>query len=278
MMQESELWEPSDSQGTGEPIILARSNATMNDDQGRRQAWFESSARAFEEIETPPLRVVKSEKLGAPNRSVTRSTSRVASTALRSVLVFLPLAAHTAARGVAGACVALEGSMRTGATALEEVAENASEGLTQSAIAAIEALERAFRDSVETVFEDGVASDFSQTIQALVRTRPDAAFPWLAQLAASGERARQVSEVARWIGELRDQPTAADRRTFLAGALRSPSSVVRDGAVLGLSFLEDPEIVPLLSEAAKREPVPELRRDIESLVDELDETQPAPVT
>ena len=58
-------------------------------------------------------------------------------------------------------------------------------------------------------------------------------------------------------------PDSHDRRlATLAKCLDDPSPMVRDGATLGFSYLDDLRAAEILEEAAAREPIPSLREDM----------------
>lgn len=71
------------------------------------------------------------------------------------------------------------------------------------------------------------------------------------------------------IGEDSTTTTRDDRLRLLAAALRSRSRWVRDGASLGLAALADRRAIPALEVAIAHEPIEDLRRDIQVVLDFL---------
>ncbi len=81
-----------------------------------------------------------------------------------------------------------------------------------------------------------------------------------AKIVSEGRTTGHVAaEVLRCAGEMRNEATREARRQLLERALESPSHVVRDGAVVGLSRLADPLAIPALAKA--RAALPEETED-----------------
>jgi hypothetical protein len=64
-----------------------------------------------------------------------------------------------------------------------------------------------------------------------------------------------VAEALRWLGLIRDPKTHAIRRWLLCDSLGASSVLVRDGAIVGLSYLNDPGTKNYLKLALSRESV-----------------------
>lgn len=71
------------------------------------------------------------------------------------------------------------------------------------------------------------------------------------------------------IGRLTDETTYSDRFMLLLRCLEDKGAVIRDGAVIGLSFMDDKDALPYLAKAFSKEIVPTLKRNIEVAMDEL---------
>ena len=67
-----------------------------------------------------------------------------------------------------------------------------------------------------------------------------------------------------------NKTTYRERLWLLERGLYSASARARDGAVLGLAFLNDPLAVEPLKAAIKREINPELRQDMEQVLAQLE--------
>ena len=133
-----------------------------------------------------------------------------------------------------------------------------------------------FHDAEEYVFEDGMESDFSRKLLAwLEEAHADMVMNQIILLVEDDSIAPEVlAETLRWLGQMADGSVYAHRRWLLEHCLHHPSVCVRDGAILGLSFLEDPRIIPALERALSQEPLATLRSDIEQVLEDLREILP----
>jgi hypothetical protein len=145
---------------------------------------------------------------------------------------------------------------------------------TEEGTLAREVLQRiviTFDKAKELLFEDGIESDFSRELVSLIKSYGDIAMRVLANLILNEEvNAEIASEVLRWLGQMEDPKTYSHRLGLLEQSLYCSSARVRDGAALGLAFLDDPHAVPDLREAIQREPYPELREDMEQVLEQLE--------
>ena len=77
----------------------------------------------------------------------------------------------------------------------------------------------------------------------------------------------------RILGDIDHQSTYADRRRLLEDALTKCSSpVVRDGANVGLSYMDDPHAISFLEKAVEREENPLARKLMKKTLVQLEET------
>ena len=130
-----------------------------------------------------------------------------------------------------------------------------------------------FASAREQLFEDGMESDFSRGLEGFVITYGRLAMEAVIQVVLSNRADSEVvSEALRVVGRISHEPTYRDRLWLLERGLYSESARVRDGATLGLSYLDDPAAITPLTFAAQREPLFELRRDMEEVVAQLQET------
>ena len=79
-----------------------------------------------------------------------------------------------------------------------------------------------------------------------------------------------LSTLLGYVGKLDDNVSTAMRRQLLEGYLTHESAVVRDGAIVGLTYLETPDALPSLRAAYEREPYDELKQDILDVIEELE--------
>jgi len=133
-------------------------------------------------------------------------------------------------------------------------------------------LSRLFLAAKDETFEDGMETAFSRALQLLIEKHRDAAVDALTQLIVGGEVSPAVaSEALRWLGYMEDAATHAKRRRLLERCLNDPSSRVRDGAILGLAFMDDPQAIHCLKMAIEREAIGELKEDMEQVLAQLED-------
>jgi len=131
-----------------------------------------------------------------------------------------------------------------------------------------------FVSAREQIFEDGMESDFSRGLVRFVTSYGRSAMEIIIRLILSDWiNSEVISEALRVIGRIRHPGTYRDRLWLLERGLYSPSARVRDGATVGLAYLDDPVSITPLRYAIQREPVSELRRDMEQVLSQLEETQ-----
>ncbi len=124
-----------------------------------------------------------------------------------------------------------------------------------------------FSSAREQVFEDGMESAFSLAFAELLTSFGHSAMEGIISLVISGQvNPEVVAESLRVIGRLRHVATHRDRLWLLERCLYSPSVRVRDGAVVGLAFLDDRLAGDPLRSAIERESVAELRDDMKRVL------------
>lgn len=130
-------------------------------------------------------------------------------------------------------------------------------------------IEELFASSVGTLFEDGMESEFSRELSALIQS-DEANIEVIANLVIGGSTDSEVaSEALRWIGRVEHRRSYQRRRWLLERALRHPSARVRDGALLGLAFMDDPHSIPYLQRAIGGEPVIQLCVNMQQVLSQL---------
>lgn len=120
-------------------------------------------------------------------------------------------------------------------------------------------------------FEDGMESDFSRELTSIIRKYGDTAMAEISYLITYDRVNREVaSEALRWLGCINDPPTYGWRLWLLEKSLSSASPMVRDGAALGLAFMDDPHAIPYINEAIQQEVCIELREDLQQVLEEIE--------
>lgn len=131
-------------------------------------------------------------------------------------------------------------------------------------------IENLFRVGRNEIFEDGMESSFSRELVALVRMHGEVAILEIARIITSEYADACVdAETLKWMGRIKDARTHSFRRWLLLRGLTSSNTLVREGAGLGLSFMNDPDAISWLKQAVEREQVSELREDLSQILQQL---------
>lgn len=122
------------------------------------------------------------------------------------------------------------------------------------------------------IFEAGMESKFSEGLVETVKQYGQYAMNAIAELIPGDNTEPEVAAEALCVlGDLDDATTYGSRSSLLIESLESKSSRVREGAILGLSCLQDPRSIPLLKEARENEPYGFLRQYIKQVLQILEE-------
>jgi hypothetical protein len=122
------------------------------------------------------------------------------------------------------------------------------------------------------IIEDGMPNVVSDRLPQLINKDVNIVIPALVSAIEAGRTTPIVAaEVLKTLGRLRNPATHASRRWVLERALGLSSPFIRDGAGLGLARLADPGAIPYLRRAIEAEPNPQIRADLQAVVDELAE-------
>ncbi len=128
-----------------------------------------------------------------------------------------------------------------------------------------------FTSAKEEIFEDGMESDFSVSLTEFIVSYGRSAMETIIPIILSEHTNTEVvSETLRVIGRINHETTYRDRLWLLERGLYSSSARVRDGAILGLAFLNDPLAIAPLKSAIEREQISELRHDMEQVLTQLE--------
>jgi len=128
-----------------------------------------------------------------------------------------------------------------------------------------------FASAKEEIFEDGMESNFSRNLSEFIVSFGHSAMETIISIILSEQTNNEVaSEAYRILGRLNHKTTYRDRLWLLERGLYSASARVRDGAILGLAFLNDPIAIAPLKSAIEREQISELRHDMEQVLTQLE--------
>lgn len=137
-----------------------------------------------------------------------------------------------------------------------------------------ENLYRIFFEAREEVFEDGMDSVFSRRLVNFMERYSRLGIDILCDLLILERVNAEVSgEALRHVGYLEHTPTRIPRRRLLEHCLFGSSARIRDGAILGIAAIDDPNAIPSVIRAIERETIPELKRDMTAVLEQLRETK-----
>jgi hypothetical protein len=128
-----------------------------------------------------------------------------------------------------------------------------------------------FKASEEQNFEDGMESEFSKKLILLIKEYADEAIEIITSIILYERvNAEVATEALRWLGNIDDAPSYGFRLWLLERSLSCSKGRIRDGAIVGLSYLNDPHAVSFLKLAIEREKCTELRKDMEQVLAQLE--------
>jgi hypothetical protein len=210
-----------------------------------------------------------------PKRDVITATStELGSLEARSgiVLAGLVLWAALTTAGTTGTA-----PMGTYVRRRDEIAAESSTADIERDPELLKQVEEIFKRGASEFFQDGMYSHFSRALLEVLAQHGRAAVRAVAEYVFSGSgNADVVSEALRWLADLDDPATLPQRWAILQRTLQDRSPRVRDGAILGFAALDDPGARSLLLQRQESETIPELRRLIRQVVDQLNATHAAP--
>jgi hypothetical protein len=121
--------------------------------------------------------------------------------------------------------------------------------------------------------EDGKSNQIERRLPRLWAEASEQLLPAIAELLRSQSIGPALSaEICKALGYAEHRSAAL---WLLENALTSRSAATRDAAGVGLALAQDKTSIPALARAVSREPIPELRRDLQAVLDELRAAHPA---
>ncbi len=131
-----------------------------------------------------------------------------------------------------------------------------------------------FRIANHEQFEPGMISSFSKSLQSLSGSNPNAVLKILKQkLDSQTEDSTALAEMLSWASYQDSTEVRTEVVELLESGLSHQSSLVRDEAASGLSWLQGIESIDRIRSAAEEETVPELRDDMLELIRILETDQ-----
>ena len=131
-------------------------------------------------------------------------------------------------------------------------------------------LDRLFALSAEEVFVDGMESRLSFGLKHLLGMGGIATIRVVCSLMNTATlNAEVIGEVLRVLGDFEDSTTHLSRLSVLLDCLKSRDSRIRDAASIGIASLDDVAALQAVEKAVEWESIPELRKDLQLVVDQL---------
>jgi hypothetical protein len=163
-----------------------------------------------------------------------------------------------------------EDSSWTNSSLPDEPSENAT-NLHDRPTELTESFRALFTAGKDQIFEDGIESEFSKDLVRLIKKYGNDTLAELAYFIVYEKASAEVmAEALRWLGLMDHLPSYYWRRWLLERSIRSHSARIRDGAALGLAFLNDCDAIPYLKQAIERELIEELREDMQQVLTQLE--------
>lgn len=136
------------------------------------------------------------------------------------------------------------------------------------------------RSTVERPITDGYKIRVVDEVLWYVRRYNNLALGALVELISNGYIGSELAgDILKWIGEMDERASCRKRREFLENILLTTESIpIRDGANLGLAFLDDPDSVPAFRKVIERERSTEMRDLLKGTLRQLEETAGASPT
>ncbi|TET28975.1 MAG: hypothetical protein E3J70_08265 [Candidatus Heimdallarchaeota archaeon] len=111
-------------------------------------------------------------------------------------------------------------------------------------------------------FDTDIAYEFTNALDGLIRVNGKPAVPIINDLIKKHILNDDViSETLKALGRIEDENTKYERYELLIGSIINESAIIRDGAVSGLSFLDDKRALPQLRMLVETETVPILKNN-----------------
>ena len=134
----------------------------------------------------------------------------------------------------------------------------------------LEYFKKTFLSGSAEDFEDGKENDFTRQLRNDIKKFGKSAIDALLFI-ITGDYVNNfvAGEALRWIASINDRRTYTDRVNFLQRCLFHSSYYVREGAVWGLSLLNDPVVISSLRFAYDLEQEPIVKQDILIVINAL---------
>ncbi|MCY3831988.1 MAG: hypothetical protein OXG85_03155 [Chloroflexi bacterium] len=135
-------------------------------------------------------------------------------------------------------------------------------------------VQRLFSLATFVDFESGMTNDFSDSLEEVIETFGEVALEHVQGFVLDEKIPFTIAaEVLRYIGNIESGRYVDARRNMLESCLlNSRYMLVRDGAAAGLSYIDDSRSISCLQRAIKRETHNELKKDLNEVLQLLQDT------
>lgn len=130
-------------------------------------------------------------------------------------------------------------------------------------------IQKRIRDSAEEIFQDGMESSLSRSIEAMVDQHGNDAINAIDRIIERGCDTEAAAEMLTALGRIADRTTQAARLTLLVKNLQSPNNSIRAMASDGLMSLGDARALAPLRTAVRQEGHAAIKKDRELAIEEL---------
>lgn len=124
-----------------------------------------------------------------------------------------------------------------------------------------------FNNARDEIFEDGIESNFSHLLINFILKYNEVSIDVISTIILNNQsNSWIISEALRWIGKLNHPQTHHVRLNLLERCLFSESYYIRDGAILGIEFLNDKSAIDTIKLAIEKEDIPELKEYMSQVI------------
>ncbi len=201
------------------------------------------------------------------NREVESATTFFTSSIRQKALSFLPAELiYEQVMLVTGRFYSMQPHMQIQISSHHEVFDTVSTYTAQISVGDPQ-LEQGVRNIFDAYqheeFDTDIAYDFTNALDRLIRANGKPAILIINHLIQELNLNKDlISETLRALGRIEDENTKEERYQLLMGFIKNDSAIIRDGAVSGLSFLDDRRALPQLRMLFETEAVPILKNNI----------------
>jgi len=135
-------------------------------------------------------------------------------------------------------------------------------------------INKVFEESKDITFEDGFENLLTIKINEAILAFGTTAIKAIDSILSNEkDKLNAKNEALKMIGRINDPSTHIERKTLLLKYLFSENIILKDGAIIGLSYLDDPSVISMLQYAISRESNATLKYDLQQLLEQLMETE-----